>query len=423
MAQWQKNLYALWAAQFLAMVGLTLIAPFIPLYVETLGVTRVADVERWSGLLFAAPFLAQALVAPLWGVLGDRYGRKIMVMRALAGIGATNFLSAFVRHVAQLLALRATQGAVSGFVAATNALVSASIPRDRVGTAMGFLQTSLTAGGVIGPLVGGALADLAGYRRVFIVNALMCWLAAVVVLRCTREPAGERARHAGPGVREHVASFLGSPALRTVGLLLVTSQAAVWSIEPIFPVFVGTLGVPHERVATVAGALFSVTGIASIAGAPLWGRASDRAGEGRVLGFVLWGACVAYAVQGSARSPVTLFVYRAALGFFIGGLMPPLHAVVARLTPADRLGGMMGVTSSAITIGNLVGPLLGGMLAAAAGIRPVFAVAAAMLAVSALGTRGLVPAPRGGGGAAAGLAPGPGERAGPGRRPGGRRQL
>jgi DHA1 family multidrug resistance protein-like MFS transporter len=395
MAQWQKNLYALWAAQFLAMVGLTLIAPFVPLYVEALGVVRVADVERWSGLLFAAPFLAQALVAPLWGVLGDRYGRKIMVVRALAGIGATNFLSAFVRHVEQLLALRAAQGAVSGFVAATNALVSASIPRDRVGTAMGFLQTSLTAGGVIGPLVGGALADLAGYRRVFIVNALMCWLAAGVVLRYTREPAGERARRAGPGVREHVAAFLGSPTLRTVGLLLVTSQAAVWSIEPIFPVFVGTLGVPHDRIATVAGALFSVTGIASIAGAALWGRASDRVGEGRVLAFVLWGACAAYAVQASARSPVTLFVYRAALGLFIGGLMPPLYAVVARLTPPDRLGGMMGVTSSAITLGNLVGPLLGGMLAAVAGIRPVFAVAAAMLAVSALGTRGLVPPPQG----------------------------
>ncbi|SRR5579884_1465609 len=411
MMQWQKNLYALWTAQFLAMVGLTLIAPFIPLFIGTLGVRRIEDVERWSGLLFAAPFLAQALMAPAWGVVGDRYGRKSMVMRALVGIGSTNFLSAFVQRVEQLLALRAIQGGVSGFVAATNALVSASIPRDRVGAAMGFLQTSLTAGGVVGPLIGGALADLVGYRRVFVINGLMCWLAAGVVLRYVREPGGERVPRAGPGVRAHVTSFLGSPTLRTVGLLLVASQAAVWAIEPIFPVFVGTLGVPPDRVATVAGALFSVTGIASIAGAPLWGRSSDRIGEGRVLALVLWGACAAYAAQAWVRSPVSLFALRAVLGFFIGGLMPPLYALVARLTPPARLGGMMGVTSSAITAGNLAGPLLGGMLSAAIGIRPVFVVAAAMLAISALGTRGLVPERAGGGDPGAARGPRPRQEA------------
>jgi DHA1 family multidrug resistance protein-like MFS transporter len=389
MMQWQKNLYTLWAAQFLATLGLSLIVPFIPLYIGTLGVRRIEDVERWSGILFAAPFLAQAVVQPLWGVLGDRYGRKIMVMRAMAGIGTTNLLSAFVQNVGQLLALRVVQGGVAGFVAASNALVSSSIPRDRLGTAMGLLQTSLTAGGVIGPLVGGALADLVGYRWVFIINGLMCYLAAFVVLRGTQEPPGARVTEARPGVRENFAYFLGSPTLRTVALLLITSQLAVWAIEPIFPVFVQSLGVPPGRVATVAGVLFSITGIASILGATLWGRASDRIGEGRVLMLVLWGASVAYALQAGARSPVTLFVLRAIMGLFVGGLMPPLYAIVARLTPAERLGGIMGVTSSAITIGNLLGPLLGGLLSAELGIRPVFIVAAATLAIAALGTRGL----------------------------------
>lgn len=391
MMQWQKNLYTLWMAQFLAAVGLTLIVPFIPLYIATLGVRRVEDVERWSGLLFAAPFLVQALVQPVWGVLGDRYGRKIMVMRALAGIGSTSLLSGFVQYVGQLLTLRVMQGGVAGFVAASNALVSATIPRDRLGTALGVLQTSLTAGGVIGPLIGGALADLVGYRWVFIINGLMCYVAAFVVLRGTQEPAGERVAQVRPGVRENFAYFLASPTLRTVAVLLITSQLAVWAIEPIFPLFVQSLGVPQGRVATVTGVLFSVTGIASILGATLWGRASDRIGEGRVLMLVLWGACVAYALQAVARSPVTLFVFRAILGLFVGGLMPPLYAIVARLAPPERLGGIMGVTSSAITIGNLLGPLLGGVLSAEIGIRPVFIIAAATLAIAALGTRGLAP--------------------------------
>jgi len=389
MEQWQRNLYTLWAAQFLAQVGLSLVVPFMPLYISALGVPRLADVERWSGILFAAPFLMQTLAAPLWGVVGDRYGRKIMIVRALGGIGLTTILAAFVPNVWLFLVLRAAQGGVSGFVAATNALVSSAVPRDRLGTAMGVLQTSLTAGSVIGPLFGGALADLVGYRHVFVVNGLMCWVATAVVLRGVREPARERARAAQPGVRENLAHFLRSPALRTTGLLLCASQLAVMLIEPIFPVYVQTLGVPAAHVATIAGALFSVTGVAAIVGAPVWGRAADRTGGGRVLVIVLWGACVAYAFQAGVHSPYTLLVFRAMLGFFLAGLLPPLFAGVARLAPPERLGGIMGLTSSSIMVGNLVGPILGGVCAAAVGIRPVFAMAAATLAVCALGARGL----------------------------------
>ena len=187
MPQWQRNVYAIWVAQFLAMVGLTLIVPFLPFYLRTLGVATTEDVERWSGFLFAAPFLVQTLAAPLWGVLGDRYGRKMMVLRAMLGIGVTNMLSAAVGNAGQLVALRAVQGGVSGFVAAGNALVTATIPPDRMGAALGLLQTSLTGGGIIGPLVGGALADLVGHRAVFVITGAMCWIAAVVVARGARE--------------------------------------------------------------------------------------------------------------------------------------------------------------------------------------------------------------------------------------------
>jgi len=389
MERWQRNLYTLWAAQFLAQVGLSLIVPFMPLYIGALGVAPLAAVERWSGILFAAPFLMQAVAAPLWGVVGDRYGRKLMVMRALGGIGLTNVLAAFVLNVWQLLVLRALQGGVSGFVAATNALVSSGVPRDRLGVAMGTLQTSLTAGSVIGPLMGGALADLVGYRHVFLVNGLLCWIAAVVVLRGVREPAVEHVRVERPGVRENLAYFLRSPALRTTGLLLCASQMAVMIIEPIFPVYVQTLGVPTSRVATWAGVLFSVTGITAILGAPVWGKAFDRSGEARMLVIVLLGACFAYALQAGVHSPYALLVFRALLGFFVAGVLPPLYAIVARLAPPERLGAIMGLTSSAIMVGNLIGPIAGGLAAAAVGIRPVFGAAAAILAMCALGARGL----------------------------------
>jgi DHA1 family multidrug resistance protein-like MFS transporter len=391
MPQWQRNIYAIWSAQFLAMVGLTLIVPFLPFYLRVLGVTRLEEIERWSGFLFAAPFLVQMLAAPLWGVLGDRHGRKIMVLRAMVGIGATNMLCAFVANVGQLVVLRAFQGGVSGFVAAGNALVTASIPPDRMGAALGMLQTSLTAGGIIGPLFGGALADLVGYRNVFLITGATCFAAAVVVFIGAQErlsPA--RARAAGPGVWANLAFFLATPALRTTGMLLCMTQVAIMSVEPIFSVYVTTLRVPPARAATVAGVLFSVTGFASMLGAPLWGRTADRSGERRVLTLTLGGAAVAYAAQFWAGTPWEVFVFRAALGFFTGGMLPPLYAIVARTAPPERLGGIMGLTSSSIMLGSVVGPLLVGGLAAAAGIRWVFLVAASVLAISATGVRGLV---------------------------------
>jgi len=392
MPQWQRNVYAIWAAQFLAMVGLTLIVPFLPFYLRELGVRSLEDIERWSGFLFAAPFLVQMLTAPLWGVLGDRYGRKIMVLRAMAGIGTTNMLSAAVNNVGQLLLLRTVQGGVSGFVAAGNALVSASIPPNRMGAALGVLQTSLTAGGIIGPLFGGALADLVGYRNVFLITGATCFGAAVIVLVGAREEVSPaRARSTGPGVWANVVYFFESPALRTTGLLLCTSQVAIMSVEPIFSVYVSTLRVPPERIATVAGVLFSVTGLTAMLGATLWGRTADRSGEPRVLGLTLGGAAVAYAAQFWAATPWEVFVFRAALGFFTGGMLPPLYAIVARTTPPERLGGIMGLTSSAIMLGSVIGPLLGGGLAAAVGIRWVFLVAASVLAISALGLRGRTP--------------------------------
>ncbi len=386
MPQWQRNIYAIWSAQFLAMVGLTLIVPFLPLYLRELGVRDLADVERWSGFLFAAPFLVQTLAAPLWGVLGDRYGRKIMVLRAMAGIGATNMLSAAVRYVGQLVLLRAVQGGVSGFVAASNALVTATIPPDRMGAALGVLQTSLTAGGIVGPLIGGALGDLVGYRNVFLITGATCFAAAAVVLFGTHEEIGDtRTRAAGPGVWANLAYFFETPALRTAGVLLCTSQVAVMSVEPIFSVYVSTLRVPPERVATVAGVLFSVTGLTSMLGAPLWGRTADRSGESRVLALTLAGSAVAYLAQAGAGTAWEVFVFRAALGFFTGGMLPPLYAIVARSTPQERLGGIMGLTSSSIMLGSVIGPLLGGLLSAAVGIRWVFVVAAAVLAIAALG--------------------------------------
>src|SRR5437879_2280824 len=166
------------------------------------------------------------------GGAAGRAGGTLRGLRATAGIGTTSVVAARGRGGGQLVFLRAVQGGVSGFVAASNALVTASIPPDRMGAALGVLQTSLTAGGIIGPLIGGALADLVGYRNVFLITGVACYAAAVIVLRGAHEDAPPaHARTGGPGVLSNLGAFFRTPALRTTGLLLCTTQIAIMSVE------------------------------------------------------------------------------------------------------------------------------------------------------------------------------------------------
>ncbi|MGA0834161.1 MAG: MFS transporter [Candidatus Kapaibacteriota bacterium] len=183
---WKRNLLVLWIAQFIAMIGMTGVIPFLPLYVRELGVSP-DQTSLWSGFIIAAPFATAALLTPLWGSIGDRYGQKLMVMRAVAGLGLTVAAMGLATNVWVLFVLRILQGAVSGFIASTNAFVSSNTPSDRAGYALGTLQTSISAGAIVGPLVGGAISDAFGFQMVFFVVGGLCTLSLVTVYAGVRE--------------------------------------------------------------------------------------------------------------------------------------------------------------------------------------------------------------------------------------------
>src|SRR5215470_12044932 len=177
---WQRNLYILWAIEFAAFAGLSLILPFIPLYVRELGITDTADVTRWSGLLLSGPFVVSFLVTPVWGALGDRYGQKLMVVRALLGSALVYVGMGLAGRVEVLFGWRLALGGVSGFLAAGMALVSVTVPDGRRGYALGLLQSVVPAAGLIGPLAGGVLADLIGYRAIFFIVGAVCVTGGIV---------------------------------------------------------------------------------------------------------------------------------------------------------------------------------------------------------------------------------------------------
>lgn len=389
---WQRNLRILWWTQLFAVSGMALILPILPLIVRSYGITDVAQVQRWSGAIFAAPFLFAALMTPVWGWVGDRTGRKSMVVRALIGLGIAIFLMAFANDPKHLLILRILQGTVSGFIPAAIAMVSASAPRERLGYALGTLSSSQAAGVVVGPLLGGVLADLIGFRNLFFLTAAIELAAGVVVVLLVKErPSAARATHGS--VFENARHAARAPiSVALAGLFL--TQMSIVLVQPFFALFVESLGVAPGRLSTATGVLFGVTGLATLFAAPRWGRLADRIGRRRALTIAFVGGSITFLLQSFARDVPVLFVLRGLQGLFAAGMLPALYATIASHTPDERRGGIVAFGSSATLLGGLVGPILGGVLAAKIGMRPVFAISTAMFALNAFNVLRLPPDPR-----------------------------
>jgi len=178
---WQRTLYIMIFAQLMSSVGFSIMFPFLPRYVAFLGSSTGTSLELLAALVFSAQALTMTLASPVWGAVSDRYGRKPMVERAAYSGAVTLLLMAFVPNAEMLVLLRALQGFLTGTVSAGNALVASSVPRNRVGHAMGLLQLGLGSGVAIGPFIGGLLADAFGYRATFIVTAVLLVISGLMV--------------------------------------------------------------------------------------------------------------------------------------------------------------------------------------------------------------------------------------------------
>ena len=240
---WQRTLYIAFFAQLMTAVGFSSIFPFLPLYVKELGSTTGTSLELLAGLVFSGQALTMMIASPFWGMLADRFGRKLMVERAMFGGSLILLWMAFARSAEELVLLRLVQGLITGTVSALNALVAAAAPRERVGYAMGLLQSGLAGGVALGPLIGGTVADLLGYRAAFYVTASLLFLAGVLVLVGIREqkPAPSAEADETQGVLKLWHDVLSSPGVRVAYLMRFLTQLGRMMVIPVMPLFLAML--------------------------------------------------------------------------------------------------------------------------------------------------------------------------------------
>lgn len=394
METWKRNLYVVWVAEFIAIAGFYVTFPFMPYYVQQLGVTDLRQVELWSGAIAAAQAVTMAIFAPIWGSLADRFGRKMMIERATFGSAVVLAAMGFAHNVQQLVMLRALQGALTGTVAAATSLVASTTPREHAGKALGALQMAIWVGGSIGPLIGGVVADTFGYRAVFWVTGTLLFASGLIFWRFARE--GARAPSARTLVRKE--GFLTGFKLvfATTGLVAlfavrITVQMGTSLLNPILPLFIQSLVPSNMQVASIAGVISGVTAAASAVSALLLGRACDRRGYRTVMLICLGMAAVCWLPEAFVTGVWQLLLLQAGVGFFLGGMLASVSTAMASMAPEGRHGVVYGLDDAAVSSASAIGPMLGASIAASWSLRAPFILTSCLLAVAAALAWALVP--------------------------------
>jgi MFS transporter, DHA1 family, multidrug resistance protein len=380
-AAWQRTLWAMVGIQFINTMAFSVLSPIMPLFLPVLGVETPSAIALWSGILNGITSFIAAFASPLWGRVADRRGRKLMLLRSTLAIGAFTALMGVAANIWQFFAFRALMGAFAGFSSASIALVASQVPEGRLGFALGWLSTGQLVGSLVGPLIGGALADLTGSYRIpfYCTSAIILMSTGLVWITVRERVVAPSQTRGGRSILGGLIAVARSPGLLALFFVLLMAQFGVRTVQPVVTLFVQELVGARPDLATLSGIAFSVTGLSNVIAAPFLGNRSDVIGYRRVLLICLLGATLTTLPQAFADNYWVFTAQRFAVGLFIGGILPTANALIGRLVPRAERGTVYGITASAMFLGNSMGPLTGGAVAAALGLRWVFLVTAAVL--------------------------------------------
>jgi DHA1 family multidrug resistance protein-like MFS transporter len=364
--------------------AISFLSPIIPLMLPQLGVNATQAVDLWAGAINGSTSFVAAFASPIWGRVADKHGRKLSLIRSSLAIAVFTALMGLATNVWWFFGARAFMGVFAGFSSAAIALVASQVPERRLGYALGWLATGQLVGSLFGPVLGGVLADATGsYRTPFFCTGAITLAALALVWVVVREDFTPpkitgQSRSLFSGWR----LLTGSAGLMSLFVVLLMAQFSVRTVQPVITLFVQDLIGSPPQIATLSGIAFSVTGLADLMSSPFLGKRSDVIGYRKVLLICLLGATLTSGPQIFVGNYWAFVAERFAVGLFIGGILPTANALIGRSVSRENRGTIYGMTASATFLGNSLGPLTGGGIAAGLGIRWVFVVTTVLLAAN-----------------------------------------
>lgn len=378
---WKRNLVVLWIGVFFCSTAYSLSIPFLPLFMyNTLGVRE--HLEAWSGVSFGITFLTGAFIAPFWGSLADRYGRKMMMIRAGFCLVLIYFLYYLVTDPYVFLGVRMLEGLLAGFVPSAIALVATNTPEAHAGYALGIMATSGATGGIVGPLIGGVVSHLWGNREAFLFSSGLVLVAALIATFFVREvhvTLKQRSK-----VRDDLRVAMLNPRFMIVLGISMMVTVSVMLLEPLLTVYVLQLGAAQQDASLSSGIIFSAIGVATVVAAPHWGKIGSKISYTKVLIFGLVGGGIGSVLQYFFTNLYGFGILRFLYGLFFAAVYPAINALIVKVIELDFRGRAFGLNQSAIQFANMLGPILGGFLGGIVPIRVIFIMNGAALLLTAL---------------------------------------
>ena len=379
---WQKNLLVLGIGCAFSSGSYTMIIPFLPIYLLTELNVPPSEVTFWTGVLFSAAFFFGAVMSPYWGARADKEGRKMMIMRSGVLLGIVYFASGMVRTQYELFICRAIHGAVMGFIPGCLALMSDCLPKEKTGWGLGIIQASIAGGTILGPLIGGFLADVFGMRTSFFLAGSNILLASLAVKFLVKEEFTPKAVKKKSNFLINISLAFHNKALFHMLILFFAVQACALIMQPLITVYVAQLmKIPPAQAVFAAGLVFSLAGLSTVLAAPYWGHRGQEQGYSKVLFITMIGAGLILSLQFFSSNIWMFGSVQFLYGLMLAGIAPAINANVVDNTHEGFRGRAFGLVTSFQQLGSMTGPLLGGVLGSFLTIKYVFVITAMILIV------------------------------------------
>jgi len=385
METWKRTVYISLVCVFCIAFGVSQLAPILPLYFHDLGVQTPEAMSLWSSLATGATYIIVCIAAPFWGRIADKKGRKITLIRSSFGMALCNILIAFQTTPEGVVLIRLIQGLVSGFYSASITLIASESPIERTGWALGLLASANLAGSLIGPLLGGYIADTVGIRNDFIIVGIIMGLAGLLATVFIHEdyvPKDNVEKLSISKLKEQIPEFNSIIALCVASFIYAI---CIMSLQPVISVYIkGILPSNTENIAFIAGAVFSAMGIAQLISSSPLGKLVDKIGPRKVLVISLIYVGILNIPQAYVSDVYQLAIIRFLQGFGLGGMLPALNTYLSSKTPREFTGQVFSYNQSCLFLGYFLGAVGGASLMAWLGFTTLFWASGGLFIISAL---------------------------------------
>ena len=359
----------------------TMLIPFLPIYMQSeLGATA-DNVSLWSGVTYAITFAISAFVSPIWGKLSDKMGKKPMIIRASFLLAITYFLGGIVRTPFELFLVRAFQGIASGLWPACLVMMSACVPKNKLGISMGLMQSANICGGIIGPLLGGILATAFGMRNSFYVGAVALSLITVTTVLFIKEPPAAPEKEINKAQNTSYLTFIKDKNILILLLCVCMTNMVILQIQPIVSLYVQQLSHNSDKAVLLTGFIMSLGGIAGALASPLWGKTGQKVGFYKTITLAFISAGLLMSLQGVPNSLVLFGLMQFLCGLGFSGIFPSANSILVLLTPPSSRGMGFGSLFSAQMIGGALGPVIGGVIVSFMSFNTVYIISGSILFV------------------------------------------